>query len=38
MVKALRNLKVSAPTALVGRDVTVELGGATPPTVAAASH
>ncbi|HYD43733.1 MAG TPA: energy transducer TonB [Phenylobacterium sp.] len=37
VVKALRNLKVTAPPALVGRDVTVELGGAT-PTAAAASH
>lgn len=37
VVKALRNLKVSAPPALVGRDVTLSLGEAT-PTAAAASN
>lgn len=37
VVKALRNLKVSAPPALVGRDVTLSLGGAAPIASAASN-
>ena len=37
VVKALRNLKVSAPPGLVGRDVTLSLGGDAPIASAAAN-